>query len=299
MIIFFTLLGFFLIQYSLDLSKIIANFSLPFQKSCENLSISMLNFQDIHQSLLCGSSLPPTQFTQNLREQALIHLFIVSGGHFIFLENLLIKIKIPKIFHAPALVFYNVFTGFQAPGTRSLTYLLLSRCIKDRFFNLRDDQVLLLCGLILIALIPRYISSSSFLLSWTAALSLNISSSLFFHLSGFKKIFYMQIAISLLLLPWLCSFGNGHPLGVLSNIIFGPFIIFILFPLSALVIIAPALTSLFEFFLRLLDWMMTHCSEVFQSTTPSGTSIIYFWTYLFTLHIGFHAYQVNYWRKSS
>ncbi len=299
MIIIFIISALYAIQYNIDVLKFFAEISFYFQNNCINLSSNLHIFRDIHSALLCGSSLNNSNFTNHLKTQSLIHLFIVSGGHFLFLEKIFTMLKTPEILKVTLLCVYNLCTGFQEPGTRSICYLLTTRFFKKTSFYLRSDQTLLLVGAFLPAIFPDYLNSPSFLLSWTAALSLNISSFLFFKFEGFLKIFFTQVFITALLAPWFCAFGNLHPLSILINLILGPYIIIILFPLSGIIILLPDFTPLFEDSIRLLNWCLSQTSTLFTTGDSLKIPIIYFWSYLIFSHIAFHIYQINFWRKAN
>ncbi len=299
MIIIFIICVFSVVQYNFDVLKFFAEVSLFFQNNCKNLSENLHNYQDIHSALLCGSSLNNTDFVNQLKTQSLIHLFIVSGGHFLFLEKLFTYLKMPALLKVTLLSIYNLCTGFQEPGTRSICYLLLTRFLNKTSFYLRSDQILLLVGALLPIVFPTYLNSASFLLSWTAALSLNISSFLFFKIDGFLKVFFSQALITLLLTPWLCAFGNLHPLGVLINLIFGPYIIIVLFPLSGIIILFSDLAPLFEHSIKWLNWCLSQTGTLFITGQQAKIPIVYFWIYLIFLHISFHIYQIKFWRKTN
>lgn len=282
----------------LNLFNFIATQALPFQKFCESLAPHEMIFSAVQNSLLCGSPLISQDIIRPLKQHALIHLFVVSGGHFVFLEKLLKHLQIPRVFHAPTLFLYNLFTGFQAPGTRSLTQMLVNRSASKLRFNLRDDQVQLLTGVILLGFFPELAQSISFLLSWTASLALSISSFQFYRHDPFKKIFYTQALISILLFPWLWSFGQGHPLGILSNLILGPVVLFLLFPLSAVAAIIPDGYPLFDRAVSSFEFLLVHSADVFPSFSKAGIQLDFFWLYLFSLHFLFHWHQVHHWQKS-
>ena len=298
MIIFFIISALFAVQTHFDVLKFFAKISLFFQNNCKNLSSNLPIFQDIHSALLCGSSLNNTDFTNHLKTQSLIHLFIVSGGHFLFLEKFFTILKVPEILKITLLALYNICTGFQEPGTRSICFLLSARFLKKTSLYLRSDQILLLVGVFLPVIFPSYLNSSSFLLSWTAALSLNISSFLFFKFDGFLKIFLTQIFITAILAPWLCAFGNLHPLSILINMIFGPYIIVILFPLSGVIILISDFAPLFEHSISLLNLCLSQTANLFIVGHSTKIPILYFWAYLIFLHVGFHVYQIKFWQKT-
>lgn len=273
-----------------------AKLALPLQSICENLTPQELIFKSIQRSLLCGTSLSDSALSLSLRQQGLIHLFVVSGGHFLFLEKTFQFLRCPGFLSFPALLFYNFVTGFQAPGTRFLVQMILGRY---QLFPLRQDQLQFFAGLATLVFFPELTQSLSFLLSWTAALALSISSFLFYTRSLFQKIFFSQALITIILFPWLWSFGTGHPLGILSNIILGPIILFVLFPLSFIVVVVPPTSVLFDQATLGFEFLLLQTNRLFPLFPNQPLHFEFFWLYLLCLQGGFHFYQIHRWRNAS
>ncbi len=195
------------------------------------------------QALVCARPIPSQEkWKTYLQVSGLIHLFIVSGSHFLVLQWLLRKLRTPRSFEFFILWFYNAVTGFSAPGTRACLGISMAF-----FFKVKEEQKLLAIALLCLALEPSWIRSHSFWLSWLASLILFVTPRM--KIEILRNFIFYGVWLSL---GFSISFWS-----VPLNLILGPFISWVLFPLAFLSYV-PGFNWLFQlsitFLEKILDW---------------------------------------------
>lgn len=164
-------------------------------------------------------------------------MFVVSGSHFVVLQWLLEKFKIPRTLQFFILWLYNALTGFSPPGTRACMTLSLGF-----LFKVTSEQKLFAVACLCLALQPTWATSYSFWLSWMASLILIMTPQ--FKIDLLRNFIFYAI--------WL---GLGFTISIWSvplNLIVGPLISWVLFPLAFLSYI-PGVKLLFHFACITLD----------------------------------------------
>ncbi|MCB0415182.1 MAG: ComEC/Rec2 family competence protein, partial [Bdellovibrionales bacterium] len=172
------LIGLILFQYSIHpfdfpvLDKIIGSS----HRLCIQLTQNHFPYNDFQTSLICGQSLKHSSFAPPLLNMGIIHLFVVSGFHVLFIENLLSKI-FPKNFWLSfgILTLYGLACQFHPPITRALIHHFLKSLNLNYKLFWRTSHITLLSGLCVLILCPQWIHSASFVLSWTACIAMQFS----------------------------------------------------------------------------------------------------------------------------
>lgn len=210
------------------------------QHSCLEICPFETTSGELWKALVCGQNLQrENSWLTPLKSSGLIHIFVVSGSHFLVLQVLLQRLK-PRPLISLLLWIFNAATGFSAPGTRACLQIT-----SQNFFRMRADQNLLASSVLCLALHPPWISSQSFWLSWLASLILIIS----------PRDYLRIIANCLFFSVWSCL---GFALSFWSlplNILVAPIIGWILFPLALLCFLSPA-QWLFESLLMMLEKLL-------------------------------------------
>lgn len=208
--------------------------------------------QRLWAALTCGTPLGGVDFWfDTLKSSGLIHIFVVSGSHFLVLQHLLQRVlRLNPLWSGFTLWIFNGVTGFSAPGTRAC--LIVSG---KNFFSTRSDQNILLASLFCIALNPNWVNSHSFWLSWLAALILTISPRDPLQL-GSNFLFFLVWS----LLGFSLSFWS-----LTLNILIAPLIGWLLFPLALLSYI-PFVEILFSFSLSTLESLLRYLNLNPQAT---------------------------------
>ena len=236
---------------------------------------------DIYKALVCGKRLPYGELKQIFVKGGLIHLTVVSGAHLLFLENLYLKLPLPKPIKNGGLCFflilYALASQFQPPVVRALfSFFLLQFSQRLKLFWSATGRTLL-SALFCLIYNKDWIDSGSLQLSVLASLVYSVPK------SSLKKAFF----IYLFLLPFLNRWQSLHPLTVLINWILAPVISGLLFPLSFLSPFLPFLYKISDFlwlvFLRLLEGV---------KFLPADTALIKYqlpekWTWFYILFIFF------------
>lgn len=188
--------------------------------------------QALWQALVCARPFPASsEWKFWLQISGLIHLFVVSGSHFIVLQRVLEKLRLPRFLQFFILWLYNAMTGFSAPGTRACMALSFSF-----LFKIRSEQKLFAVAIFCLALQPSWATSYSFWLSWLASLILIVIPP--FKIDLLRNLIFYGV--------WLTLGFSISPWAIPMNLIVGPFISWVLFPLAFLSYI-PGISGLFHY----------------------------------------------------
>jgi ComEC/Rec2-related protein len=212
-------------------------------------------FKPLWSALICAENLQSENlFKSQLQNLGLIHLFVVSGSHFLVLQWLLEKIKCPSWTQNILLWFYNAITGFSAPGTRACLGLTTKK-----MFQAPPEQKQLAISFLCLSLEPSWISSASFWLSWLASLILFVTPESLFQIPR-QIIFYST---------WILLGFELDLLSIPANLLIGPLISWILFPAAVMAYFGPA-KIIFEEVAPLIQAILAKlCSESWPTRFPS------------------------------
>lgn len=261
----------------LDLSSI----SHTIHEICLNQLSFNSAFPDIYKALVCGKRLPYGEIKQLFVKGGLIHLAVVSGAHLIFLENLWLKLPLPKIIKnnglSVFLILYALAGRFQPPVLRALFSVFFFQASQKLKLFWSSEGITLLSALACLICNREWINSISLQLSILASLVYSAPK------SSLTKAFFIYFS----LLPILNRWQSLHPLTVLINWILAPIISGLLFPLSFFSPFLPFLYTISDFlwkgFLKILE---------FVNFLPSDMSLIEYqlpknWTWFYILTVFF------------
>lgn len=223
------------------------------------------------------------ELKQLLRGAGLLHLFVVSGAHLIWLEHLLARIRIPFFFRVAGWTIFSLACGWQPPVVRAWVGLLLIKLEPKWTPALRADQHVLLTGLVTLLLFPPWGDSLSLALSWIAAFALSLPS-----LEGWKGEFWKCFLIWILLMPLLVTWSPAGPVTVLVNFLLAPVFSVVLIPLGlacvALPMALPIFDFLFSLFTKVLTLIPDSSSEV-SGRVPASWEL---WVWVILFHVSAH-----------
>ena len=218
------------------------------------------------------------------------HLFSVSGMHVGFLSSIIFsfltfinkKKKINEIIVISFLIFYAFLTGFSPSILRSVIFMLLL-FIKNIFkIPISSFKMFLVMTCFFLIYNPWYIYNTGFLYSFTISGFLIYFNKYYKDKSYFKKILLISLISFLVGLP--ITLFNSFSINLISiflNLVFVPFVSFIIFPLSFVVLLIPFLSFIYEFLVFMLEnlslFSSNHLSLTLNLAKPNIVGIIIYY----------------------
>lgn len=284
MIILLSLIAIALLKIDSTLLAFTTETAATLQNKCELLSPLQFENHQWISAVVCGRSPAQNPDYRILQASGLLHLIVVSGSHLVFIEQILSIIFQNfrwsfglKIF---VLAAFALFTGFQPPVVRALCSNLIDKFQTSNKLFWSPPAITYIAGLVVLMFAPKWWSSISLQLSWVAALALQTvsASTSYFRLK-------QQLAVFVLMFPLLMQFAPPHPISIVFNVVAGPIIGAILFPVSALTLISADwfwfVDDLWNLFFRALH--ITVPDLPMQTPMKLG-SPIWIWLYIFALN---------------
>ncbi|WP_283271667.1 ComEC/Rec2 family competence protein [Spiroplasma sp. SV19] len=203
-------------------------------------------------------------------KMGVVHLLIVSGYHinilFYFLEKVFKRIFHRKIFFYfiyGFLFFYLYLLNFSFTSVKAVILLTLS-LFNTHFLQKRlsSYQIWGLSVLLVLLFFPYSFLSSGFWYSFTVTLFIFSSQSKIKHYAFYKKLFYYNFMIFIVLLGWTMYF-NYHLnfSSILFNLLLTPILVLI-YLLSILIVWIPPCYFIYQYFYFLLSNYVVLCTKI-------------------------------------
>ena len=269
----------------------------------KNYIVNYIN--KFNNNYLCAFILGDTSdIDRNIKESyknnGISHLFAISGLHvsvFVMIISLILKkilkFKYDYILIILFLLFYLFLTNFTKSITRTTILYILNTICKKTNFNINIKKLIILILCINLIINPYNIYNIGFIFSYTISISLIFNKQLLDNCTNYiKKLLLTSIICFLTSIPILIN--NSFELNFLSiilNLIYVPFVSFIVFPLSLLTLLLPPLNAVLNFTLLLLENSSLILSNIdFLKFNFCHISLIivffyYFFIYLFIIGI--------------
>lgn len=234
------------------------------------------------------------EISDGIKNIGISHIFAISGMHIVLLFNL-INIIVKKfngnlkrgVVSYPFLFFYWSLAGFSVSISRALFMLVLTDIFK--YYNEKYTRldILSIVGLILVTLNPFIIFSYSFILSMLITFALIYYDNL--KLPSNKIL--LPIFLQIMILPFIINMNNQvNTIFIVSNIIFLPVYLFLLFPLAFIVFLFPFLDVFLKLSIALFEYLLGIFTsiDIFTHKFASLSVIdilIYYCLLLVTIHL--------------
>ncbi len=267
--------------YLAGLYQHLENWSLHLQHLCIS-QVPQSTFKAYYEALVCGVSLEPSEILQLLKLSGLVHLFVVSGSHLIFLEQFLLY-RVPRILRLLTLTGFAFISGLQPPVVRSWISLYLP--FTFRRWAWRSSFSIWMAGILSLTINPTWISSLSLQLSWACALGLQMPA-----FWKWPKSLCRSLWIFLFLYPLLWSSPKSF-LSPLCNWLLAPVIGLLLFPLSLFAMLFHQLAFItdwsFEAFNMSLFWLEPLLVVAPQAERPLLVEFRWLWVFVLQFAVYF------------
>ena len=224
------------------------------------------------------------------QKNGVVHLFAISGMHinllattiFLLLKKLKMKKKVKYILVILLLIIFCLIINTSASVYRSLVFFILLTFSKLFDFNIHPKNILFLTVTGLILINPFIIYNLGFQYSALTTYGLIISSKK--NSNYIKNILYTSFMAFLFSLPLtLINFFEVSLLSPLNNLIFGPLITYLIYPLSLLTIVFDFFEPIFYFLLKFMEIINTFLANIntFSMIIPKVNIFFYFLYYFF------------------
>lgn len=251
-------------------------------------------------ALVCAENFSNLQQSHLYISSGLIHLFVVSGAHLLFIEKFLQNFnrekKWPFVTIFSVLLAYSLMCGMNPPVTRCLASIVIMQFLFTKNIRWPPHIAVFVAGLSTLLLNPDWIDSLSLQMSWLAAFTVSYSAEIFN-----QSIFWRQFLFFFILYPAVMWFQIISPGVILANLFLAPMLEFILFPVALLTwifhFLSPifdTLISVFTGILRAFEFQYLPRKEVMPP------EMVYFnWALVLLLHLVAHLHYVTKKRREA
>ena len=223
--------------------------------------ISTFNNRYLYTFILGDKSYLSKNVVRSYQENGISHLFAISGMHISLLVLMITKIlKLFKLneysrFKITSIILflYLILVGFSPSILRGVLFYFLFTINNIYYFYIKKINLFIIVLSIALLINPNYVYDLGFLYSYSISLSLLIFSD---YLKGnyFISLLKVSIISNLVSIPiTLYSFNQINLLSILYNLVYVPFISFIVFPFTLVILIIKPLEPIYNLLIIVLE----------------------------------------------
>lgn len=236
-------------------------------------------------------------------ENGITHLFSLSGLHVsifaLIIINILKAFKIDefkRIFIVfMVLLLFTFITGYSPSIIRATILFFLIALNKYFKLNVKTENILILTFFISLLLKPNDIYNVGFQLSYIVTYFLIISNFLLKNKSKIKILLLISIISLISSLPIIINLNSEVNLfSIFNNIIFVPFVTYIVFPLALITYIIPFIQEIFYFFIDIMEYLTVLLNNFKMMIVIKYISLIFVLIYYIFLFLLFKTKQFKF-----
>lgn len=233
--------------------------------------------------------------SKGFQEIGISHLLAISGMQMTLLSEVItkflkkLKVKETKRYIISIIVILGYFSLIKtsAPALRGVLFFILSAINKIYYFYIKPVNLFILVLAITLLINPFYIYDIGFQYSFTISLSLILMSN---NLTGNYLTQLLKTSILSFIVSIPISLYNSFQINLLSiiyNLIFVPYVNYIVFPLSIITFIFPFLLPLYELIITIFEKVTLGMNKITFSKLifPKVSIFIYLLYYLIIIII--------------
>ena len=245
----------------------------------------------INALVLGNKKLITQEVTESYQINGVSHLFAISGLHVSFLSLILLFLlknisEIKRYFIVSVfLLFYAFITDFSASIMRAVIFFIGLKINQIFYFYIKPINLLILTLSFLLIINSFYIFDVGFQFSFIICFFLLKFQKQLTNKKGIKLFFWVSIVSFLASLP-ICyqNFFQINLLAPLLNVVFVPFLSFIIYPLCLLTLFLPFLSIILNILLSILETLSLMFSSLSFNLILSKTNIIIVFVYYFIIY---------------
>ncbi len=203
------------------------------------------------------------KYINAMRNVGISHLFAISGMHVGFITDFILKVlKKLKIEEEKRyfiailfLALYTLLIGFSPSIIRAFLFFTLLSINKIYYFYVDSISIFILTLSITLLINPFFIFDIGFIYSFLISFTLILGSNLLNKYSNYIiKLFLTSLISFLVSLPvTLYNFYSINLLSIIYNLFYVPFVTYILFPSSIIVLLFPILEPIYNILILVLE----------------------------------------------
>ena len=236
-------------------------------------------------------------------ENGITHLFSLSGLHvgvFALIIMKLLKIFRIKEFKRICIVFafllvFAFITGYSPSIIRATILFFLVALNKYLKFNVNTENILIVTFAVSLLFKPNDIYNVGFQLSYIVTYFLIVSNFLFKSKNAIKVSFLIGVISCISSLPIIINLNSEVNLfSIFNNIIFVPFVTYIVFPLALITYSIPFIQEIFYFFIDIMEYLTVLLNNFKMMIVIKYISLIFVLIYYIFLFLLFKTKQFKF-----
>lgn len=203
------------------------------------------------------------------QEIGVTHLFALSGSQVVLLSLVILrflkifKTKIRYIIAISFIIVYGFIVGYPASIKRAIVFFIIASINKLEVINLSNIKILFLTVVVLILSNYKIIYDIAFLYSVLTVFGIFLAKEFIDDKNKFKSSFKLSIVAFLFSLPiTLYNFYELNVLSIIYNLIYIPYVSFILYPFCILTFLFPIGEDILLFLINIMEEVSLFLNEI-------------------------------------
>ena len=261
------------IEYTLNIEEIIKiepNKNIFYKLKNKIINrIKSINNEYLYAFILGKTNYINEEVYNNYKINGITHLFSLSALHvsvfssilYFFLKRLKLNKIISLFIVTTFLIFFSFISSFPPSMLRATIFFLLRKINKLINLNINIINIFYITLIILLLINPNYIFNNGFILSFTITYFILIYSSKNTNTNSLK----ISVVSLLSSLPIIINMNYEiNIIGFINNLLFIPYVSYVIFPITLLTFIIPKLTIILNPLIKILEIISNISSSIFN-----------------------------------
>ena len=234
--------------------------------------IDTIKYNDYLYAFILGKSYYiESEVLNNYKINGITHLFALSGLHVSMFSSIILFIlkkiklneKLSYIITSLFLIFFAFIASFTPSIVRSVLFFILSSINNVYYLYIKPKYLLYIVFSILIFINPFYIYDTGFILSFCISFFILLFNEKNKINNNLLSILVISILSTLSSLPIIINMSYEiNILGFINNLFFIPYVTYIVFPLSIIVVFISKLSFILNFLIIIMEYVSKVSSNI-------------------------------------
>lgn len=236
--------------------------------------IDTIKYNDYLYAFILGKSYYiDSEVLNNYKINGITHLFALSGLHVSMFSSIILFIlkkiklneKLSYFITNLFLIFFAFIASFTPSIVRSVLFFILSSINNVYYLYIKPKYLLYIVFSILIFINPFYIYDTGFILSFCISFFILLFNEKNKINNNLLSILVISILSTLSSLPIIINMSYEiNILGFINNLFFIPYVTYIVFPLSIIVVFISKLSFILNFLIIIMEYVSKVSSNIFN-----------------------------------